>query len=72
MTRERAVLLLADVDQERAQQILQRILEDFREHFPSAAPLAVAIGYFEISETSTDAAAKDVLPRVFATPPSSH
>jgi len=72
MTRERAVLLLTDVDQERADQILQRILEDFRESFPSTAPPAVALGYFEISEASPDASAKDVLPRVFAAPPKSH
>ena len=35
VTRERAMLLLADVDRTRAGEILDRLLEDFRQRFPT-------------------------------------
>ena len=72
MTRERAVLLLTDVNAESAQSIVERILEDFREHFPAATEPSVACGYFEIGDGSPVLATKDVLPKLFAAPPTSH
>ena len=45
MTRERAVLLLADVDRDRAGEILDRLLDDFRERFPTVRDPDVAISF---------------------------
>lgn len=72
MTRERAVLLLTDVDAKAAKAIVDRMLDDFRERFPAATEPSVACGYYEISANSPDATAKDVLPQLFAAPPASH
>lgn len=72
MTRERAVLLLTDVDAEHAKGILERILEDFRERFPAATEPSVACGYFEISSANPEVTTKGVLPQIFAAPPQCH
>jgi hypothetical protein len=72
MTRERAVLLLTDVDAGQAQGVVERLLESFRENFPSAAEPSVACGYFEISGDVTHVTAKEVLPKLFASPPTAH
>ena len=72
MTRERAILLLTDVDTAHAKEIVERILENFREHFPAATEPSVACGYFEISHETPQLAAKDVLLKLFAAPPPAH
>ena len=72
MTRERAVLLLTDVDADAAEAIVGRMLESFREHFPAAVEPSVACGYFEITADAPEATAKDVLPKLFAAPPAHH
>jgi GGDEF domain-containing protein len=72
MTRERAVVLLTDVDRGRALEIMERLLSEFRERFPSATGPAVAIGYYEVAPGGVPASAKRVLPRIFASSPQSH
>jgi len=65
MTRERTVLFLADVDRARALEILERLLSDFRERFPSARAPAVALGFYELAPRAERPALKEVLPVVF-------
>ena len=72
LTRERTVLFLADVDQSRAEAIMQRILFDFRERFPAVAEPAVSLGYFEVTPELQDVSVKKVLPAVFTAPPGTH
>lgn len=72
MTRERAVLLLTDVDRNQATAIVDRILEDFRENFPSVAEPAVGLGFYEVTPAPDDLSVKHVLPILFASPPKAH
>jgi hypothetical protein len=72
MTRERAVVLLTDVDRSRALEIMERLLSEFRERFPSTTEPAVALGYYEVAPGGVPASAKRVLPRIFASSPESH
>jgi hypothetical protein len=72
MTRERTLLLLTDVDAARAREIIERVLEDYRERFPSTADPALSVGYYEVAPGSDDVTVKQVLPTVFADPPRAH
>ena len=72
LTRERVVLLLTDVDAEKASGIVHRLLGEFRENFPSANEPAVGLGFFEVAPGVVDLSVKNVLPNLFATPPKSH
>jgi len=72
MTRERAVVLLTDVDHSRALEIMDRLLTEFRERFPSLAEPRVALGYYEVAPGGVPASAKRVLPRIFAVSPQAH
>jgi hypothetical protein len=72
MTRERAVVLLADVAGTRAPEVVDRVLGDFRERFPTSVSPAIAVGFYEVAPEEDDLTAKHVLPQIFATPPPSH
>ena len=72
MTRERVVLLLTDVDAAQASGIVHRLLEEFRENFPSVDEPAVALGTFEVAPGAVEVSVKQVLPVLFATPPKAH
>jgi hypothetical protein len=72
MTRERAVVLLTDVDRGRALEIMNRLLTEFRERFASLAEPTVTLGYYEIAPGGVPASAKRVLPRIFAGSPQAH
>ncbi len=65
MTRERAVLFVSDVDRARAEQIVQRLMADFRDRFPSVEEAEVELGYYEVRPGSREISAKQVLPLVF-------
>jgi hypothetical protein len=65
MTRERAVLFVSDVDRARAEQIVARLVRDFRERFASVEDLAVELGYYEVRPGAREISAKEVLPLVF-------
>ena len=72
MTRERVVLLLADVDRKKAQVVMERLLEDYREHFPAANSPALGLGYFEVAPEHGEVSVKQVLPAIFAEAPVAH
>jgi len=72
MTRERAVVLLTDVNHDRALEIMDRLLTEFRERFPSLSEPTVALGYYEVAPGGVPASAKRVLPRIFASSPQAH
>ena len=72
LTRERVVLLLTDVDTEKASGIVHRLLGEFRENFPSANEPTVGLGFFQVAPGVVDVSVKSVLPNLFATPPKSH
>jgi hypothetical protein len=72
MTRERAVVLLTDVNRERALEIMERLMVEFRERFPSLTEPTVSLGYYEVAPGGVPASAKRVLPRIFASSPQAH
>lgn len=68
MTRERAVLLLTDVDAQQAEQIVRRLLGEFCDRFPMAEEPAVEVASFEVAPSSLELTLKQVLPRLFPAP----
>jgi hypothetical protein len=68
MTRERAVLFVSDVDRARAEQIVTRLVRDFRERFPSVDEPGVELGFYEVRAGAREISAKEVLPAVFGVP----
>ena len=72
MTRERAVLFLADVDRSAAEEIVRRNLAGFRERFATASEPAISLGFFEMNPHTQEASIKDVLPHLFSAQPGSH
>ena len=68
MTRERAVLLLTDVDAEKAEAIVRRLLAEFCNHFPSAREPEVFVSSFAVEPGALELTLKQVLPRLFPGP----
>ncbi len=66
MTRNRAVLFLADADRNRAQEIIERIIDAFTEQFATVESPAVGISYFEVAPGMEGLTLKAILPRLFA------
>lgn len=66
LTRERAVLLLTDVDVVQAKQVVERIREDFGNRFPTAGDLPVSIRYHAVRAGGKQPTAKIILPRLFS------
>ena len=66
MTRDRAVLFLADADRERAQEIVERVMEAFAEQFATSENPDVGISYFEVAPGKDDLTLKNILPLLFA------
>ena len=67
MTRERAVILLADVHSDQAQAVVDRLMEDFGNEYPAFADAAPKLRCFEV-KPGEDVQVKDVLKEVFAPP----
>jgi hypothetical protein len=65
LTRERALLILRDVDAAQAQSVVERLRAAFEHEFPSMAGLGVEIRYLEVRPGPTDLSVKHVLPAVF-------
>lgn len=63
--RGRAVLLLADVTQERAISVLERIREDFTSQFAPRDGFEVRLGYYQVEGPRKVALAKEILPVIF-------
>lgn len=66
--RERAVLLLADVDEDAARTVIERVRQDFGSRFPTLDELTVGVSVQAVLP-GTPASAKDVLPGLFEAAP---
>ena len=71
MTRERVVLHVADVDRSQTEDVLQRLISDFNEQYPSTADAEFEVRCVEIKPGLGDLSVKDVLTDLF-TPPLYH
>jgi len=65
LLRERAVVLLTDVDRGQAEEIFERLCGDFAARFGASTAFEVDLGYFQIDGHAT---AKVVLPAIFTAP----
>jgi hypothetical protein len=65
MTRERAVLYLADVDATRAAEVLVRIFGQFCDEFPTAEPPEFEQRMLEVTPSVRSLTVKDVLTSIF-------
>lgn len=65
LTRERVVLLLTDVDLDQAGRIVDRLLAEYRQRYPSLSEPVVGVGRHEVGPDRSDASIKQVLPRLF-------
>jgi hypothetical protein len=70
MTRERAVLLLTDVDACGAESIVRRLLAEFGERFPAVEEPTVGVASFAVAPGALELTLKLVLPRLFPGPES--
>ena len=68
LTRERAVVLLSDADADRAGEVMERVVRDYRERFPSLSNPAVSFGFFEVLPEHEEIQVRDVLPSIFRMP----
>ena len=66
MTRERAVVHLADLDRGRAQDVLDRLIADFCEEFPATECPAFEARFFEVKPGSSRLRVRDVLTEIFS------
>ena len=66
MTRERAVVHLADVDPQRAEEVLERLAGDFCEEFPALRRPTFQLRMVEVKPDAGEVRVKDVLTRIFA------
>ena len=63
--RERAVLLLADVDLAEAERILARLEDDFGARFAPQRPPRIDLGFVPVSPQNPVSTAKEILPALF-------
>ena len=66
MTRERAVVHLADIDRGRAQDVLDRLIADFCGEFPATECPAFEARFFEVKPGSSRLRVRDVLTQIFS------
>ena len=66
MTRERAVLHLADCTLDQAQKVLDRLAGEFQSEFPSLSALDFTPRFVEVKPGAEKPRVKDVLTRIFA------
>jgi len=67
MTRERAVIHLADVDRDQALSVLERLAEAFSDEFPSLSRPNYRMQIFEAKSGTEELRVKDILTRIFVT-----
>jgi GGDEF domain-containing protein len=65
LTRERALLFLADVGGEQARAVVERLLGGFEREFPAREILGVQVRYLEVAPGGAELLVKQVLPAVF-------
>jgi hypothetical protein len=66
MTRERAVIYLADLDRTRGQEVLDRLSADFCEEFPATSSPEFEVRYFEVKPGVSKLRVKDMLTQIFS------
>lgn len=66
LTRDRALLFLADVAPDQARSVVERLVQGFHNEFPAANPPGVRIRYFEVPPSTVELSVKEVLPELFA------
>jgi hypothetical protein len=66
LTRERALLVLRDVDAAAAQSVVERLRAAFDREFPATDVLDVEIRYLAVPPGPADLSVKQVLPAIFA------
>lgn len=66
LTRDRALLFLADVAPEQARSVVERLVHGFQREFPAANAPGVRIRYFDVSPGTVELSVKQVLPELFA------
>ena len=66
MTRERAVIHLADLDLGRAEEVFGRLVSDFHDEFPSMSEPRFEARYYPVKPGSSTVRVKDVLTEIFA------
>jgi len=69
LTRERAVLVLADVDLARAEEIVSRLIAGYRARTARTQEPEIQLGYFEVTPRHKHLTVKEVLPTVFGVVP---
>ena len=67
LTRERAVIHLADVDSDGAAAILERLAAAFADEFPTQAPPNFRTQIYEAKADTEELRVKDILTRIFVT-----
>jgi GGDEF domain-containing protein len=68
LLRERAVVLLADVDRGKAEEIFERLRDDFSARFATASDFEMDLGFYQVDGHGGHATAKVVLPVIFGAP----
>jgi len=66
MTRERAVIHLADLDRTQAQEVLDRLAADFCNEYPSLSTPAFEVRFFDVKPGAEKPRVKDMLTEIFA------
>lgn len=66
LTRDRALLLLADLAPDAARAVVERLLAGFQREFPAAGGPLIRIRYFEVPRGTLDLTVKQLLPELFA------
>ena len=72
MTRDRIVVHLADVSQDQAVEILDRLLSRFHSEFPQLNEASFTRYFVEIRPGEGEPTVKEVLPTLFGAPPATH
>jgi len=68
MTRERAVIHLADLDRNQAEEVLDRLKLEFCNEFPSLTPPTFEVRFFDVKPGAEKPSVKDVLTEIFSAP----
>lgn len=69
MTRERAVLHLADIDEAKAREVLDRLVGDFSDEFPSSEEARFELRFLEVTPGDSEPSVKEALKAIFAPDP---
>jgi hypothetical protein len=72
MTRERAILFLADVDRDQAERVIERNLATFRANFCVSADPDFEARYFELRPQGQNLSLRDVLSALFGSGSGEH